>query len=66
MDLRIPVALLLTGLLAGCQGALVSADGRPIRPFQDSPATAPALAPTNPAADQPASARDTPAADATR
>lgn len=66
MDLRIPAALALASLLAGCQGSLVSADGRPIRPFQDSPPAAPALAPANPALEQPASTPDVPGSHTSR
>lgn len=58
MDLRTPLALLLSLLLAGCQGGFVSSNGSPLRPFQDNPASAPAIAPANPAQGQPASSPD--------
>lgn len=65
MDLRIPVALLLPLVMTGCQGHFVGADGRPLRPFQDSPATPAAMAPSNPAQAQTASAPEAgPPADA--
>lgn len=53
MHLRLPLVLLPLLVLAGCQGQFVGADGRPVRPFQNSPT---ATAPIDPAALQPASA----------
>lgn len=53
MHLRTSLILLSLLMTAGCQGQFVGADGRPVRPFQSSPAP---TTPAAPAALQPVSA----------